>query len=276
VAAERAGPAARARRARARRARARRARAAGTGAAGTGAAGTGAAGTGTAGTGAAGTGAAGTSAAGTDGGAGTGAAGADGGAPTDAPVEMPPPACYSVTFTSPVDLAQLSAADDKDADNCGNGFQHDVQINTSAPNGTTVQLFAGAVNVATVLASGGKATFTGIQLASSGDTILSIQFPSTAPCTDATTKAKVTVDCSVPTCAITKPVISGTHPKLNGVPVAQGGDRASATGSPYEAGFEVTTNIPNNETVALDVNDATTPGTITTVTARGWASQETV
>jgi hypothetical protein len=278
-----------------------------TGAAGSdGGAGTGAAGSdGGAGTGAAGSdGGAGT---GSDGGAGTGAAGSDGGAGTTGSGGMggmagtgsggmggmagtgsggmggmagtgtagtgaagttAPPACYSVTFTNPVDLAQLSAADDKDGDNCGNGFQHDVVITTAAPNGTSVQLFAGAVNVATVTVSGGQATFPGVQLASSGDTVLSIQFPSTAPCTAATTKAKVTVDCSVPTCAVSKPVISGAHPALNGVPSTLGGDRVSGTGSPYEAAFEVTTNIADNQNVFLDVNDATTPGTVSTVTAK--------
>src|SRR5258708_8417360 len=112
----------------------------------------------------------------------------------------------------------LSAAEDKNGDQCADGFQYDVIINTTAPNGTQVQLLGGSSLLGTVAASGGKATFTSVQLASSGSTNLSIQFPSTAPCTDATTKAKVTVDCSVPSCAVSKPIISATHPKLNGVP----------------------------------------------------------
>jgi hypothetical protein len=187
--------------------------------------------------------------------AGTGAAGA------------PPPACYTVSFIKPVNLAHLSAADDKDANNCSNGFQYDVQISTNAPNGTDVQLFAGGAMLQMVQASGGQANFTNVQFASSGDTDLSIQFPSTMTCTDPTTKAKVTVDCSVPTCAVTKPIISPTHPALNGVPATQGGDRVSSTGSPYQAAFAVTTNIADNQTVALDINDVNTPGTVTVVTA---------
>ena len=224
------------------------------GAAGTGAAGTG----GTAGTGTAGT-------TGTDAGAGS-----DGGdASTDLPPETtpPPPACYTVAFTHPVDQAQLSAANDKSGDQCVDGFQYDVVISTSAPDGTSAQLFGGAALLQTATASGGTVTFANVQLASSGSTNLSIQFPSTMPCVDATTKAKVTVDCSVPSCAVSQPTISQTHPALNGVPVAQGGDRASSNGSPYQVAFQVTTNIADNQTVSLDVDNAAAPGVITTVTA---------
>ena len=95
------------------------------------------------------------------------------------------------------------------------------------------------------------------------------------PCTAASTKAKVTVDCSVPTCSITKPVITPAHPKLNGVPAAQGGDRASAIGSPYQAAFEVTTNIADNRDVTIEVNDSTTPGTIIPFTAKVAAGKAT-
>ncbi len=52
-------------------------------------------------------------------------------------------------------------------------------------------------------------------------------------------------------------MISVTHPALNGIPAAQGGDRASAVGSPYQAAFEVTTNIEDGKPVNLQVNDST-------------------
>jgi hypothetical protein len=176
------------------------------------------------------------------------------------------PSCYAVTFTRPVDQAQLSAADDKNGDQCGDGFQYDVTITTSAPNGTSVLLFGDATMLATATASGGSVTFPNVQLAS-GSTVLSIQFPSTTPCTDASTKAKVTVDCSVPTCTVSKPIVSATHPVLNGVPSGLGGDRSSSSGSPYEVAFEVTTNIADNQTVALDVTGITPASATTTVTA---------
>jgi hypothetical protein len=234
----------------------------GTGGGGTGGGGTGGAGTGGAGTGGAGTGGAGTGGGGT-GGNPDAAAGNDGG--NDVPVT---PACYGVTFTKPVDGAQLSAADDKAGTQCATGFHYDVVISTTAPESTPVNLFGGASMLAATTVTGGTATFSNVQLASSGSTNLSIQFPTTMPCTDPTTKAKVTVDCSVPTCTISKPIISATHPALNGVPTTLGGDRVSATGSPYEVGFEVTTNIADNQTVALDIDNASTPTVISTVTAK--------
>ena len=248
------------------------------GGAGTGGAGTdGGAGTGGAGTGGAGTGGSGTGGAGTGGAdaSADGSAGADGGAdlPPEAP---PPPACYSVAFVKPIDQGQLSAASDKDGDQCADGFQYDVVINTSAPNGTSVQLFDGAAQLGPpVLASGGTVTFSGVQLAS-GVNNLAIQFATTAPCTDPTTKAKVTVDCSIPTCSISKPIISPAHPELNGVSTTLGGDRASSDGSPYEVSFQVTTNIADNQIVALDIDNEATPGTITTVTAHALGGTATV
>jgi hypothetical protein len=236
---------------------------------------------------------AGDGAAGSDAGDATGAAGdggtagttgADGGAGSDAgdasdtgtdtaPEAPPPPACYSVSFTKPVDNAQLSAADDKNGDQCADGFQYDVVIGTGAPDGTAVQLFGGASLLKMVTVSGGTATFADVQLASSGVTNLSIQFPSTMPCVDATTKAKVTVDCSVPTCTLSKPIISATHPALNGVPAAQGGDRASANGSPYQVSFEVTTNVADNQNVFLDIDSAAAPTVITTVMAKAMSGK---
>ncbi|MEA2696988.1 MAG: hypothetical protein QOI66_1259, partial [Myxococcales bacterium] len=182
----------------------------------------------------------------------------------DLPTETPEVAraCYMVSFQKPVDLTTLSAADDKDADQCANGFQYDVIINsTDAPAGTVVNLLGGNVMLASTTVMAGKATFAGVTLASSGDTALSIQFPSTMPCTDPTTKAKVTVTCKVPACTISKP----SHTTLNGIPVANGGDRVSTVGSPYQVAFEVTTDIDDGRPVALKIDNAATPATVSTV-----------
>jgi hypothetical protein len=70
-----------------------------------------------------------------------------------------------------------------------------------------------------------------------------------------------------PTCLITSPVISATHPALNGVPVAQGGDRSSAPGAPFAVTFVVTTSLVDGQTVDLDFDDAATPSIVTTATA---------
>jgi len=181
--------------------------------------------------------------------------------------------CYKVTFVAPVDGAQLTANDDKSGDQCADGFQIQVRISTSAPDGTDVNLFGGNALLGLTQVSGGQAKFD-VQLASAGDTVLSIQFPSTTACTDPTTKAKVNVNCNVPTCTLTKPTISATHPALNGVPVAQGGDRVSNTGSPYQAAFEVTTNVADGQpvTLSIDTVPATTPRTASSTAMSGKAT----
>jgi hypothetical protein len=68
-------------------------------------------------------------------------------------------------------------------------------------------------------------------------------------------------------CAITAPGLTVMHPILNGVPVAQGGDRVSADGDPYQVAFEVTTSIADNQTVELLVDDVASPTQVTTYTA---------
>src|SRR5262245_57549771 len=73
--------------------------------------------------------------------------------------------CYRVTFLSPVDMAHLTADDDKSGDHCADGFQIEVHISTSAPDGTDVNLFAGNALVGLTQVSGGEARFD-VQIAS--------------------------------------------------------------------------------------------------------------
>lgn len=164
-------------------------------------------------------------------------------------------ACPTIQFVNPEDGAKLTQADDAgataDPNSCSDGFQYDVKVFTSAANGTTATLFSGSNRVATAKVAGGFATFAKAQLSIGADA-LKVQIGSDA-CTPAT--ADVTVSCDgVPTCDISKPVVSATHPALNGIPVAQGGDRASAAGSPYQVAFEVTTDIEDGKPVSLQVN----------------------
>lgn len=165
--------------------------------------------------------------------------------------------CPTVAFESPVDGAKLTEADDIGAgtveDSCSDGFQYDVKASTSAADGTNAKLYSGSNLVAEAKVKGGEVTFAKAQL-SIGVDALKIQIGDDA-CTPA--EATVEVACQgLPACAITKPVISATHPALNGVPIAQGGDRASAVGSPYQVAFEVTTNIEDGRPVSLRVNDS--------------------
>src|SRR5204863_9531597 len=62
-----------------------------------------------------------------------------------------------------------------------------------------------------------------------------------------------------PTCNISQPTITATHPALNGVP-APAGDRASAVGSPYQVNFVVTTNAEDGQPVTLTFNATTLNG----------------
>lgn len=183
--------------------------------------------------------------------------------------------CYNVTFDQPLNNATLVAADDKDGSMCVGGFQYDIKISsTDAPDGVAVAVYAGNSMLATTTFTAGKATFAGVQLSSMGDTVLSIQFPSTRMCTAAASMSKVTVDCKVPSCTLAKPVISGAHPMLNGVP-APAGDRANAVGSAFQTAFEVTTDIEDGRPVQLRINNAATPAMITMVSANAMGGKAT-
>ena len=120
-----------------------------------------------------------------------------------------------------------------------------------------VQLFNnGTTLLGTATVASGAASFD-VQLTATGQSALSIQFPTTAMCTDASTRSTVTVSCpnTPPTCNISQPTISPTHPMLNGV-LAPAGDRASQAGSPYQVTFTVTTNAEDGQPVTLAFNNA--------------------
>jgi len=168
--------------------------------------------------------------------------------------------CPVAQFVAPTNGQKLTEADDADKDQCANGFQHDVQLSTSAPDGTEVKLFANSSQVASSTVQGGTAVFSKVQLDSKGTTVLKAQIGADAACG---ASATVEVACAgVPTCTISKPAIFATHPALNGVPAAQGGDRVSADGSPYQAAFEVTTNVDDGQPVTLNVDGSPTGVTV--------------
>jgi hypothetical protein len=166
--------------------------------------------------------------------------------------------CYTTAFTAPTAGAVLTVADDSDS-TCADGFQYTVTITSGAPDGTDVILFDGTSQLQTAKVSGGIASFA-VQLATSSTAQqLAIQYPSTAACN---VTENVTVSCpnSPPTCTISAPVVTATHPDLNGVPTPQG-DRSSSAGSPYQATFVVNTSAEDGQTVTLAVDNAATPGT---------------
>ncbi|HET6283259.1 MAG TPA: hypothetical protein VFH73_20045, partial [Polyangia bacterium] len=187
----------------------------------------------------------------------------------DAPV-----ICPTGTFVKPLADAMLTAADDKDGDSCVNGFQYDVTIATNAPAGTSATLFANATQVGMAqMVTGATVTFAGATLNAQGPVELTVQFGTDDTCK---VKASVMVNCMVPTCNVTAPVISAMHPKLNGVAEVAGGDRASSAGSPYQVSFEVTTNIEDGRPVSLRVAQAANPNSFTTVNANALAGKASV
>ncbi len=126
------------------------------------------------------------------------------------------PQCYSVAFTAPTNGATLTVADDTEHDLLRRLPVHRAHHDQRARR-HEVQLFN---NGNTLLgdrrrSAGGAASFA-VQLTSQGQSALSIQFPSTAACSDPTTQSTVTVNCpnTPPTCNISEPTISGTtHPR---------------------------------------------------------------
>ncbi|MDX2021899.1 MAG: hypothetical protein SF187_16800 [Deltaproteobacteria bacterium] len=178
---------------------------------------------------------------------------------------LPDAGCPSATFISPVPAAKLTAADDVDDQCKANGFQIDVKLAVGAPDGTPVTLLANNTPVGTPgVVTGGTVTFAGVSLATSGASALVAQIGNATGCTASNT---VDINCSAVTCNITKPVISEAHPKLNDVPVAEGGDRVSSPGSDYQAAFEVTTNAGDNSVVQLQVRRADAPDAVVNVNA---------
>lgn len=173
-------------------------------------------------------------------------------------------ACPSISFVRPGEGDELDEGDDLDGDSCENGFQYRVEVATAAPDGTRATLFADNSAVGSARVSGATLVFEEVQLASRAETTLVVQI---GP--DCVATRNITIACDVPTCDITKPVVSPTHPELNGVPSANGGDRASAEGSPYQVAVEVVTSIENGQAVELTVDDE--PVKLSTVSANGRA-----
>ncbi|MBN2197028.1 MAG: FG-GAP repeat protein [Polyangiaceae bacterium] len=187
---------------------------------------------------------------------GTGALGGEitggsGGLPTGGAGGGPAPACVA-SFVEPMDGALLDADDDADED--VDGFQYDVAVATDAPAGTTALLYAGSQLLGETAVSGAMARFDGVTLSATGTTDLEVEIEaSPTPC-GALAHVAVTAP-GVPTCLITAPTISTTHRALNGVPVAEGGDRVSSVGSAYQAAFAVATDVEDGQPVLLLVND---------------------
>ncbi len=166
----------------------------------------------------------------------------------------------TASFVAPANNQTLSNSDDLNA-TCTDGIQTNVVVATSAPDGTSAALSvtnsSGTPSViATVQAAGAVARFNNVTLPSTGQgttgqATLSVAIGGTA-CTQSET---IFLNCAgAPSCSIASPTITLAHPALNGVPVAQGGDRVSSTGSPYQVAFQIATSIEDGQPVALTID----------------------
>jgi FG-GAP-like repeat/FG-GAP repeat len=174
--------------------------------------------------------------------------------------------CYDTSFSTPsANNANLTVSDDNNH-NCGDGFQYTVSITSAAPDGTMVTLYDGNTVLRTVQVMNHAASFD-VQL-STGSTAqaLSVQYPDTTACS-VVTHVTVMCDSTLPSCTISKPVISPTHPDLNGVASTAGGDRTSSAGSDYQATFTVSTNAENGQPVKLAVDNAANPTAVSNQSA---------
>jgi hypothetical protein len=157
----------------------------------------------------------------------------------------------SGSFISPTDTSTLTAAD-ATSGSCDGGFKTTVTIATSVPDGTSVTLQVNGVNTgAPATVSGARVAFTDVQL---GEQVNMLKAVFSSTCS---LSASVTVNCNTPTCNITAP----THSTLNGIPVANGGDRSSSAGAPYQVEFDVMTNIEDGQKVELAITRATAGAT---------------
>ncbi len=172
----------------------------------------------------------------------------------------------SGSFVSPANNATLTIADDLNK-SCSGSLHINVSLATSADDGANVDLYVGTSKVDSQKVSGAEVHFMNVQLPQ-GSNMLQAVF--SASCTISET---VTVNCNLPMCNITAPVLSATHIALNGIPTANGGDRVSAAGSPYQVEFDVSTDIEDGQPVQLKV---TPMGSATNTIVQGTAVKGTV
>lgn len=150
--------------------------------------------------------------------------------------------CSAIAFAKPLPGAKLLTTDDLDGD-CSNGVQYDVEIATSMADGSEA-ILSGTESQLTATVSGGVARFENVTFPI-GETTLSVQVGDSASCR-ATTKVQVSCG-DAPSCVITEPSISPTHPKVGLA------DNVAAPGNPLQAKVEVTTNVEDGRLVPLEV-----------------------
>jgi hypothetical protein len=123
-----------------------------------------------------------------------------GGARATATVTLEGDVCPRLQFVRPTASARLETRDDADGDPA-NGFQYDVQLTTTAADGTPVELIVGGATVATVDATAGRADFSAVELLAA--------YPEPGAAANVTLRAQTTAACSA---TITVQVVAADEP----------------------------------------------------------------
>ncbi|MGC4065935.1 MAG: hypothetical protein QM784_15050 [Polyangiaceae bacterium] len=99
------------------------------------------------------------------------------------------------------------------------------------------------------------ARFTAVSLGNAGTKTLLVAIGDGAGAC-ATSPATVTIECiGVPNCNVTAPTFDpSARVALNGVSLANGGDRVSSDGSVYQTKLQVSTTVENGQPVSLSVD----------------------
>jgi hypothetical protein len=163
----------------------------------------------------------------------------------------PEPVCNAVSIVSPASDSHLGDIDDRDKD-CDNGIQVDVKVATNAPDGTRAALLVDGDWLFTRRVTGASVVFENVTLPAEDTVEVRVQVGGELGCHG---KVNVTTDCvGPPSCEIVSPVIGPTHPELNNVPVAEGGDRASPPDDLYRVVFRVATSAGDGPWASLSID----------------------
>lgn len=162
------------------------------------------------------------------------------------------PVCPLVDFVAPAQNAILGPSMDADLD-CSNGFQYDVQLTTSAVNGTQLALWVNGVQRAVASVSGPVVTFSRVEFDAHGMQTLQIRLPGSS--LDCVAPRVFRTACATPGCSITEPVQTTLNASNN----------ESSDPLHFATHITVSTDIEDGRTVELVLS----PGLPQTATATG-------
>jgi hypothetical protein len=180
-----------------------------------------------------------------------------GGARATATVTLEADVCPRLQFVRPTASARLETRDDADGD-AANGFQYDVQLTTTAADGTAVELIVGGATVATVDATVGRADFSAVELLAA--------YPEPGAAANVTLRAQTTAACSATiTVQVVRSVVCSTFTFVEPADGAVFGVADDENGDPSD-GFQQTVVASTDAAAGTEVElliDGSTVGSTT-------------